>query len=341
MKRAFTLIELMLAILLGAMVVMMIAGSLRTAVKAWESVERISATNYNRRTVLDIIKRQTSSLFYAEDAQSMNDQTGVNGAKARPRDRKANRQVHRQEKRKKDVFEMPKGANFFKGEIQQIEFVSTVSFLSDFPGQVTVKYYVIQKDSESEDETPVTIGGSAPPPPPPEQVNEDGEDEMEAEELEGNLYLVMQETNLFLNQTHSSSDYIDEPVDPESDGEDEENDREIDEVSLDDLLDEEPRGTTQVMLLGPLRKFSIRYRIPASRDVNSEDEDEDWETSWDVNAKGGQYPTAVEFTFFYEKPGITDEIDTEDLDGIRMVIPVYSTNNLNQRGSHHGSFFEE
>lgn len=343
MKRGFTLIELMLAILLGAMVVFMIAGSLRAAIHAWESVERHSAQNYNRRTVLDLMKRQTSSLFYAEDAREMNNQTTQRRPnQPNPKNRKPETRNQRPTPGQKDAFSLPRGMNFFVGAAQQIEFISTVAFLSDFPGQVSVKYYVVQEVEDEESESKPLIGETAPP--PPEMIlSEDGE-EAEVEELEGNLYLIMQEINLFKSQTRA--DDIQAPPGEEAPLEpgEEEFEEEIgydDEIPLEDILEEDPSVATQVRLLGPLRKFSIRYRIPNKRDVNEEDEEEDWQTSWNVSGENGQYPSAIEFVLFYEIPGVTDDIETEELDGIRMVIPVYSSNNLNQRGSNHGAFFEE
>lgn len=340
MKRAFTLIELMLAILLGAMVVFMIAGSLRAAIHAWEAVERTSANNYNRRTVLDLMKRQTSSLFYAEDAREMNNQMAQTRPQTNANNQKPNTRIQRPQPGQKDAFQMPSGMNFFVGNSQQLEFISTVAFLSDFPGHVSVKYYVVQEEQDEETDSSPLIGETAPPP-PEMQLNEDGE-ETELEELEGNLYLIMQEVNLFKTQTQAQDIQA-----PPMEGEEEDQGLEQeepgfdDEIPLEDILEEDPSAATQVRLLGPLRKFSIRYRIPNKRDVNEEDEEEDWQTSWNVSGANGQYPSAIEFTLFYEIPGVTDEIETEELDGIRMVIPVYSSNNLNQRGNNHGTFFDE
>ena len=343
MKKAFTLIELMLAILLGAMVVLMIAGCLRAAINAWEAVERTSAENYNRRTVLDLIKRQSSSLFYAEDGEALNNQGG--GPQSKPRDqiKDPKNQGRKSHSQQKSVFELPNGANYFKGETQQIEFLSTVSFLSDFPGQVSVKYYVVQEESNEKDSNVqgFGIGADGPPPPPPETVNANGEDSGESQELEGNLYLIIQETNLFMSRAQSQEPTTN--IEPDE-GEDETkpgDQNELSGVPLDELLDEDSVATSQVRLLGPLRKFSIRYRIPDIKKSDGEDEDSAWETSWDVNAESGKYPSAIEFTLFYETPGITDDVDTEELDGIRMVIPIYSSNNLNQRGNNHASFFDQ
>ena len=347
MKRAFTLIELMLAILLGAMVVLMIAGCLRAAINAWEAVERTSAENYNHRTVLDLIKRQSSSLFYAEDGQALNNQGGGPQSKSRYQIQDPKNQGQKSPLPQKTVFELPKGANYFKGAIQQIEFVSTVSFLSDFPGQVSVKYYVVQEESSEMDSNSQSlgIGAAGPPPPPPETINENGEESDEFQELEGNLYLIIQETNLFMSQAQSQD--LSTAVEPDE-GEDESGEEgkpddqtEVNDVPLDELLDEDSVATSQVRLLGPLRKFSIRYRIPDIKKAEGDDEDSAWETSWDVNAESGKYPSAIEFTLFYETPGITDDVDTEELDGIRMVIPIYSSNNLNQRGNNHASFFDQ
>jgi len=121
----------------------------------------------------------------------------------------------------------------------------------------------------------------------------------------------------------------------------EELDEDMFDASLEEIMDEEGQGVKQVRLLGPLRRFSIRYRIPDVSEVDSEDEEENWESNWDVEAHNGQYPSAIEFILFYEVPGVTDDFDTEELEGVRMVIPVYSTNNLDQRGSNHGAFFDE
>jgi len=343
MRKGFTLIELMLAVLLGAMVVAMIAGSLRSSINAWTTVEKTSATNYNRRTVLDLIKRQSSSLFYQEDAQDLNSQSQTSNQDPKKRNAREMANVVGRNKKStpKDAFKLPGNANYFKGEAQLIEFVSTVSFLSDFPGQVSVKYYVVQEEpaDDEEGEENRLVGESAPP--PPESISEDGMDEEQFEEMEGNLYLVMQEVNLFMNQTQQRPEPVSEEIDTEDPNDKEESGEEPYDVSFEDLMNEEDQGVTQVRLLGPLRRFSIRYRIPDTRNAESEDEDEDWETSWDVSAHNGQYPSAIEFILFYEVPGVTDDLDTEELDGIRMVIPVYSSNNLDQRGSNHGMFFED
>ncbi len=351
MKRAFTLIELMLAVLLGAMVVVIIAGSLRASINAWEAVEKTTAVNYNRRTVLDLIKRQCSSLFYLEDAQNLNNQKPASKRKQakkaeKRKDRQGkvnNKRGRKKDSKKEDAFQLPNGASYFKGETQLLEFVSTVSFLSDFPGQVSVKYYVVQDEGDTEqDGEPPSIGAEGPP--PPEHSVEDGEDSEDVEELEGNLYLVIQETNIFMNQTGASAGIENRPEDLEEDQLDEdEEEEESDDVPLDAIFNEESEATTQVTLLGPLRRFSIRYRKPnaESRDAEEEDEEEDWETSWNVQGNSGTYPSAIEFILFYEKPGITEDVDTEELDGVRMVIPVYSSGNLDRRGSKHGDFFDD
>ena len=71
MRRGFTLIELLVTVVLGAMIMLMIAGVMSSAIRSWESVQTRVSQNYNRRNVLDLVKRQSSSLFFRQDANDL------------------------------------------------------------------------------------------------------------------------------------------------------------------------------------------------------------------------------------------------------------------------------
>ena len=82
-----------------------------------------------------------------------------------------------------------------------------------------------------------------------------------------------------------------------------------------------------MVLLGPLRAFEFRYRKPMQRKAQEgDDEEEDWAETWSVDGSG-RYPSAVELTIFYEEKG-SEYIAKEDLPGIRLVIPIFDTQNL-------------
>ena len=340
MKRAFTLLELMVAVMLGAIILLVVAGSLNSTIKAWEAVQTRVGDNYNRRSVLDLIKRQTSSLFYRSDVDDINN--SVNSSRLnRPTPNRAarnennNNQNNPQPQPGNNVprsagFVLPDNTWFFRGTPQELNFLSTVSFLSDFPGQVAVRYYVVQGEPEEDQEfaeLPMSRG-----------FYEDDmmfDESMIPETLEGSLFLVMEEKNLFL------STILDDPISDEFSFE--ENPNPFAEVDAErqnmtgnlpfmngmDPEDEEAAiaDTNTMRLIGPLRAFNIRYRIPATRRANEADSGEDWAEYWDLDSEG-MYPSAVEFVLFYEEPGVTDDIPTEELPGIRMVIPIYDANNL-------------
>ncbi len=349
MKRAFTLLELMVAVLLGALVVLMIAGSMQNSIRAWEAAQTRIAENYEHRTVLDLIKRQSSSIFYRRDADSIirqdtdnaipnrqqpnrqqpgqanqptprrNDMSTGRVARGDPNEaiNKPNNRSNVKPNNTSQQFELPGGAHFFKGSIQALSFMSTVSFLSDFPGQCAVKYYVFQTEEDSENDG-ATPGVSTPP---------EGYLDEEYEALESGLWLVLEERNLFVSETQQdeANDPLlnDDPEDPNQIKEEQE--ETIEDESFEDLGDIE--STQSMVLLGPLRKFSIRYRTPKKPDNEDDEEDDKWAEYWDYNANNG-YPSAIEFILVYEKPGIDDETETDDLPGVRMVIPVYDLQNL-------------
>ena len=338
MRRAFTLLELLVAVLLGGMIVLIIAGSLRTTIQAWEAVQERVSENYNRRGVLDIIKRQTSSLFFKSDAQAISNIANTPLIGRRP-NQNPNRPANAQQQAVPS-FNLPPDTHYFKGSIQELSFLSTVSFLSDFPGQVAVRYYVVQGgdgDADSLDGVSTRTEADT-----FEDLAADPDFEdtvVEAEELEGNLYLYLEEKNLFLSMVlRADADAFEEQGDDRFRDPDEEGDRDVGDPEAETAEDtgadadlSEVTAVNQSKILGPLRKFSIQYRRPGTRGAQDEDGEDDWETSWDVGS-GNTYPSAIEFILFYEHPGVTDDIPTEELPGIRMVIPIYDTRNLARGG---------
>ncbi|MCB1043081.1 MAG: prepilin-type N-terminal cleavage/methylation domain-containing protein [Acidobacteria bacterium] len=332
MRRAFTLLELMVAVLLGALVVAMIAGSLTSSMRAWEAEQTRISENYERRTVLDMIKRQSSSIFYRRDADNLVRQDNssplgrrqANTPQQKPVDpRMQNQNQNRTNVRQNNVgnesFTLPGGAHFIKGGPQGISFLSTVSFLSDFPGQCAVKYFVVQVEEPSED------GSYA----PPESLTApEGFLDAEAEILEGGLWLAVEEKNLFVMETQQQ-EQPPPTVDAEGKPVEELENVETEDDTEEDMsfMDTEIEASHSLALLGPLRKFSVRYRIPKKHGADEEDTEEDWAESWDFNEDNG-YPGAIEFILVFEKPGLDDHTETEDLPGIRMVIPVYDLQNM-------------
>ncbi len=329
MKKAFTLIEMMVAVLLGSIIVMVIAGTLSSSIKAWEAVQTRVSENYNRRTVLDLVKRQSSSLFMRKDADAMAASNPLGQNAGNNRSRRGGRGQGGAESFNPPVgrqgfgYQLPEGAYYFRGDAQSINFLSTISFLSDFPGQVAVRYYVVQGEP-GDDESFLDLENS--------RVEYDPEMDFEAQvgdaSLEGGLYLYLEEKNLFLSNINASQG-LEDPAftDPTTAG----------PVNLDPPpasgsqgLEAESMGevvdTHTMKLLGPLRHFSIRYRIPGTHGVSEADSEENWSEYWDLDAGDG-YPSAIEFTFIYEN-GASEETATEDLPGIRMVIPVYDEQNL-------------
>ena len=338
----FTLLEMIVTVLLGAFIVLIVAGTLQNTIRAWTTVQERVSENYNHRMVLDLIRRQTSSLFFRADADRLNRQRGVNpNRRVNRRDnqrRGNNRQPQPPTPSPAQGYQLPEGSHFFLGTPQELNFLSTVSFLSDFPGQVAVRYYVVQGEpGEDEDwdtlpssRTQASAGGAFGDPTPVDP--DSGFIPDFPPPLEGNLYLFLEETNLFLSQTQMQNsedptlinDPNMQPVQPQP-------------GTGDGNLSGEGEDGTKVMgrssmrLIGPLRAFTLRYRRPLARGAQEMDTEEDWAEYWDLTMEG-RYPSAVEFIFFYEEPGITDDIPTEELPGIRMVLPVYDTNNLIRGG---------
>lgn len=364
-RRGFTLLELITAVLLGSLVMLIIAGGLRSAIRSWETVQNKVSYNYNRRSVLDLVKRQTTSLFYKEDAAEFDRMANARGVSANsPKGRNT---VNRNANTRNNInnipggqaprvatsgFIVPDGASFFSGNIQELNFLSTVSFLSDFPGQVAVRYYVVQ-GNPGEDETIADLPHTR------TVYNDDFDEDEDAvrddldfgyeelmEPLEGQLYLYVEEKNLFLAATMEDSLSTENDPFAEIDAdEDEEEDLENDEAMGDaaaamgiDGEVSEIFATNSMKLIGPLRAFTIRY---LKNDVlvgatDFEDEEEVWDQAWDVDRQGG-YPRAVEMTLIFEPEGDPEDvadIPSESLDAVRMVLPIFSDSALTR--SHAG-----
>ena len=348
-RPAFTLLEMVATVLIGAFIVLMIAGVLRNSMFAWETVQSRVGENYNRRMVLDLIKRQTSSLFLRTEAEQLGNAGRSRGPRrsgqpggAQP-ERDTNRNPQNAGPLPPGGFQLPEGTHFFLGTPQELNFLSTVSFLSDFPGQVAVKYFVVQGVDEE--------GGDFMSLPSSRTINPRGDanliENFESGSgamldypppLEGELYLYVEETNLFLSQSaQNMAEYNgeDETAQPQearvisAEGRGNQNETPEGESA-------QAAGTSTMALIGPLRAFNLRYRFPLNRGVQEEDTAEDWAEAWDLEGEG-RYPSAVEFTLFYEQPGITDDIPTSELPGIRMVLPIYDTNNL-MRGGNNAPF---
>ena len=333
MKKAFTLLEIMVAVLLGSIIMLIVAGTLRSTIKAWEAVQLRVSENYNRRTVLDLVKRQSASLFFRRDVDQI--QSGrvtsnqVLGRQQGGQNRGGGGQTPTNPGATQRGFELPEGAYYFKGGPQEFNFLSTISFLSDFPGQVAVRYYVVQGEPD-EDETLLDLPSSRTDP----DFETDFEDDsgFVPESYEGGLYLYLEETNLFLNEITEQSG-LEDFEDPAMTAF---NQMDPTHVSMDGESDGEANQTRTMKLLGPLRVFNIRYRRPGLQHGASDADSEDnWSDTWDLEGENA-YPVAIEFTFYFETPGQTEEAETEDLPGVRMVIPVYDTGNL-QRGGFRGA----
>jgi len=297
MKKAFTLIEMMVAVLLGSIIVMVTAGVLSSSIKAWEAIQIRVSENYNRRTVLDLLKRQSSSLFIRKFTVSPGGNTPLNTSNGS---------------------QLPEGVFYFRGDGQSINFLSTVSFLSDFPGKVAVRYYVVQGQPE-DDGSFLDLENS--------RIDYDPEMDFESQvgdaNLEGGLYLYLEEKNLFLSEINNDNGDTDlgggpTPAVTGLDG----NGTEVGDPEMSgEVID-----THTMSLIGPLRYFGFRYRIPGTHGVNEADDESNWSEFWDLDAGDG-YPTAIEFTFVFEN-GASEDTATEDLPTIRMVIPVYDEENL-------------
>lgn len=61
-QKGFTLLELLISLTIIAVIVVMISGALRVGIKAWEKGEQDIESLQRQRIVLDMIKRQLSSL---------------------------------------------------------------------------------------------------------------------------------------------------------------------------------------------------------------------------------------------------------------------------------------
>lgn len=330
MKKGFTLLEILAAVLIGSMASLMIAGALTTAIKAWTRVQEEVAVNYNRRTVLDLVKRQSSSIFFKRDADALmatpRFSESRNDLRQAPLGQNRNRQrnVRDNSRRGRVGYELPDGTHFFRGTPQELSFISTVSFLSDFPGQVGVKYYVVQNES-GEDDDMINATSSR------NQTMDLGdggyqggrENPFAGNLMEGALYLYVEEKNLFLsrNDENDNTDLAN-PTYKDAPGA-----MNASQQVTNDLNPTEVISTKSMKLIGPLRTFSIRYRKPAIRRAQENDGGDDWAEQWDMEQEG-YYPSAIEFILFYEVPGVTEDLPTEELSGIRMVIPVYDSRNL-------------
>lgn len=356
-KTGFTLLELLAAVMLGALIMLMIAGGLTTAIRSWNSVQERVGVNYNRRSVLDLVKRQTSSLFFHRDVQQLE---GANPGMGRVpngpkrvignRNGNANPPNDGNTVRNQSVgFSLPDGSSYFEGGLQELNFTSTVSFLSDFPGPVAVRYYVVQ-GNPGDDESIVDLPNSRSVFIDDEIVDDADldfsfDEGAMADALEGQLYLYLEEKNLYLANTNEDQMGINDPFaerDAANDARDEENARPPMEFTLDGdgFVGGQSEDISQVFatstmrLIGPLRSFQIRYRRANFRqNVDDFDDEEAWASAWrDPQKGGGGYPTAVEFLFVFEPEGDPDktaEIDTENLPRVRMVLPIYDQNNLN------------
>jgi len=333
-KRGFSLLELLAAVLIGSLIMLMIAGALQTAVRSWESVQERVSESYNRRNALDLIKRQTSSLFYQSDGEKLEaSNTGVRSRARALRDRMLKeRGIERNEALAENgdgeseigieggvEFALPDGAQYFQGNIQELNFLSTVSFLSDFPGQVAVRYYVVQGEPEDGGTIADLVSSRT-----ENEIVDDGGELMAAESLQGGLYLMMEEKNLFLAAA------MDEGL-AGGGGETEPMGADDFDFGMSTGGGSMGAGTT-MRLLGPLRDFRIGYMNPArQQDLDAEEGEDDWVEVWDVESQG-TYPLAVRFDFFYEEPGRTDDLPLEELDQIRLTIPIYNSDNL-RRGA--------
>jgi len=338
MRKAFSLLELMAAVLIASMISLMIAGGLRGAIKSWEAVQKRVSQNYNRRSVLGLLKRQSTSLFFERNAQEVTNQSSPRTIRDRreERERKANQAetLDPQGQLPPDgtndeggivEFALPDGAHYFMGNVQELNFISTVSFLSDFPGQVAVRYYVVQ-GQPGEDETLADLTTSR----TDNDIVDDGEELEMAEAMVGDIYLVLEERNLFLSSAADEND------------EDSEDSGDMPFMGNDNMLFNaegsmsEVSSTNTMKLIGPLREFMIRYRIPGITRAEDLPDEERWSDVWDLN-EDGNYPSAIEFTMYFEDPGVTDDVNTEDLERIRMVIPVYDARNLTRGGGGRGN----
>ena len=329
MRKAFTLIELMAAVVIGSMAALMIAGALTVGIKAWTRVQSEVSQNYNRRMVLDLLKRQSSSIFFKRDADAL--MATPRFSESRDDLRQAplgrdrlSRNVRNGLRRSREGYELPDGTYFFRGTPQELSFISTVSFLSDFPGQVGVKYYVVQNETGEDDDMVNALSSR-------NQTNDLGESSYQGgrqnpfsgDIYSGSLYLYVEEKNLFLStmEEDDTSDLAD-PTRGDATGKVSAAGADLEHLNQNQVV-----STKSMKLIGPLRKFSIRYRKPAIRRAQESDSSDDWAEQWDMEQEG-YYPSAIEFILFYEEPGITDDLPDEELPGIRLVIPIYDSRNL-------------
>ena len=65
-SRGFTLLELLIALTIVAVMVVIIFGALRIGIRAWEKGERDVAVRQRQRIVLDLVKRQLASTCVSE-----------------------------------------------------------------------------------------------------------------------------------------------------------------------------------------------------------------------------------------------------------------------------------
>ena len=122
MKKGFTLLEIMAAVLIGSMAALMIAGALTVAINAWTRVQEEVSQNYNRRTVLDLLKRQGSSIFFKRDADALMATPRFsetrNDLRQAPLGQNRNRQrtnMRDNTRRGRVGYELPDGTHFFPG----------------------------------------------------------------------------------------------------------------------------------------------------------------------------------------------------------------------------------
>lgn len=375
MRKAFTLLELLAAVLIGSLVMLMISGGLMSSINSWKKVQYHVSENYNHRSVLDLMRRQVSSLFYKREADQLAQTPRLNGVTNTNRGVNDRNQQDQQRNNSPmaggtnpmggdqmiggqgNRYQLPPGAHFFRGNIQEINFISTVSFLSDFPGHVAVKYYVVQGmpgeegdlgDLNSSRSSGMEAQSFDPTMPVDPAVAMESLGNVE--EMVGDLWLYVEEKNLFLSAA---------VTDPALAMEQETLNQPPPSLFPDDqfmnrtggqngagaqsdnglLPDGEAQPAVSMQLIGPLYKFQIRYRKPALRANASEaDEEDDWAEMWDAEL-ANQYPSAVEFILFYQPQGEEYqgmEFAEEDLTGVRMVLPIYDSQNLIRGSNSYG-----
>lgn len=369
MRKGFTLLELLAAVLIGSLVMLMISGGLMSSINSWRKVQGHVSENYQHRSVLDLMRRQVSSLFYKREADQLaqtprlngatNTNRGVNDRQQQPQRNNSPLTGGRNPNPNQIIggmanrYQLPPGAHFFRGNLQEVNFISTVSFLSDFPGHVAVKYYVVQgtpgEEGELADLESTRSSGSVPGGFDPTQPIDPAESMAALEsidELEGNLWLYMEEQNLFLSSAITDTLALDQtgldqappslfPDDPFMNRTAGQNGAGA-QANQGLIPEGEAQPAVSMQLIGPLRKFNIRYRKPALRaDASAADEEEDWAETWDAEL-ANQYPSAIEFILFYESPDGDESIPVEELKGVRMVLPIYDSQNLIRGGNNYG-----